>query len=53
MTGVQTCALPISFVKVPKGKVYNSIVYDSEISDNSTKDKMKIRTIKKKKNSSK
>ena len=41
------------FGTLTKGKVYNSIVYDSEISDNSTKDKMKIRTIKKKKNSSK
>ncbi|NDP28838.1 MAG: hypothetical protein GZ087_15670 [Flavobacterium sp.] len=31
-----------------KGKVYNSIVYDYEINDNSSKDKMKIITSKKK-----
>jgi hypothetical protein len=37
-----------------KGTVYNSETYDNEIKDNnSNNDKMKIRTIKKKKNNSK
>ena len=38
-----------NFGTLTKGKVFNSIVYDYEMNDNSNKDKMKIRTIKKKK----
>ena len=41
------------FGTMTKGKVFNSIVYEYDINDNSNKDKMKIRTIKKKKNSPK
>lgn len=42
------------FGNMIKGTVYNSETYDNEIKDNnSNNDKMKIRTIKKKKNNSK
>ncbi len=41
------------FGTMTKGKVYNSIVYDYEVDDNDSKDKMKIIRSRKKKNSSK